>query len=181
MDGEGGLIQKQIDAFHASVKAQALLIAVDWAGDSPGLLSRITGGCESSGAVWMRRNEIPPKAAYVLSRIEGFPLTAREMRPDVDWTRFTRLICPHCVRKINPPKYQSGCRVPRQDSKKAQDLLAEREARLRRKAEKGSTKRTPDDYAAAARLGMERKRAAQHEVESNIVCMPRGGLRYVGA
>lgn len=181
MTVESGSLQNQIDSFYSSVKAQALLIALEWAGESPGLLSRITGGCASSGVVWVRRNEIPPKAAYILSRIDGFPLTAREMRPDVDWTRFTRLICPHCVRKINPPKYQSGCRVPRQDSKKAHDLMAEREQRVRRIAERGTTKRTTDEYAAAARLGTERKRAAKAEAARKVVYMPRAGWRYVGA
>jgi len=108
MKTKTGELQKKIDAFYASVKAQALLVALDWAGNASAL-SAAAGMERNTANVWTRRQKIPPRAALILERLEGFPLTAGEMCPDVEWSRFKRRWCPHCAKRIYPPFYRAGC------------------------------------------------------------------------
>lgn len=109
MGTKTGELQKKLDAFYASMKAQALLVALDWAGGSAKALSEAAGMKGNTANVWVRRKKIPPRAALILERVEGFPLTANEMCPDVEWSRFKRRWCPHCAKRIYPPFYRAGC------------------------------------------------------------------------
>lgn len=111
MKAKTGELQNKIDAFYVSVKAQALLAALDWAG-SARALSEAAGMDKNTANVWVRRKKIPPRAALILERVEGFPLTANEMCPDVEWSRFKRRECPHCLKRIYPPFYRAGCLSP---------------------------------------------------------------------
>jgi|SRR5271167_2685973 len=100
-------LQEEIHTFHASIKARALLIAIEWAG-SQAELSRLAGVSRYAANKWVTRFAIPPDAALRLSKVKGFPLTVHEMRPDVDWERFTRRIqCHGCGKRINPPQYRT--------------------------------------------------------------------------
>ncbi|MFL9899254.1 hypothetical protein PQR71_13990 [Paraburkholderia fungorum] len=119
-----GELEKKLDAFHAAIKAQALLIALEWAGGSTRVLSDACGGTEGLARQWIHRKELSPMAAFLLSKIEGFPLSAREMRPDVDFSRFKRIRCNGCGKRINAPSYRTGCRSPRNDSAKVKAAIA---------------------------------------------------------
>ena len=100
-------LQEEIHTFHASIKARALLIAIEWAG-SQSALSKTVGASRYAASKWIERGAIPPAAALILSHVKGFPLGLREMRPDVDWERFTRRVqCHHCRAYINPPQYRT--------------------------------------------------------------------------
>lgn len=107
MSGKTGEIEKKIRAFHAAVKAQALLVALDWAGGASNL-SRAAGLDANTASLWIYRRSIPPRAALVLERIEGFPLKASEMCPGTEWARFRKRRCEKCNATIYPPNYRSG-------------------------------------------------------------------------
>lgn len=117
-----GELQKKIDAFNASTRAQALLIAIEWAGGNARALSRAAGLDDNTASLWTYRKRIPPRAALVLEKLPGFPLTAREMCPGVDWARFKKRQCQRCGVTIYPPNYHPGCssflKVPGKRSRK---------------------------------------------------------------
>jgi DNA-binding transcriptional regulator YdaS (Cro superfamily) len=101
-------LSEEIKAFHASICARALLIAIDWAGTQSALAERV-GSSRYAVSKWIQRGGIPPAAALILSHVKGFPLGVREMRPDIDWERFTRKVqCHRCGADINPPRYRTG-------------------------------------------------------------------------
>lgn len=130
MKVEKGELQAQIDAFYASLKAKSLLVALDWAG-SAGALSEAAGMKRNTANQWAYRKAIPPRAALILARVEGFPLTANEMCPDVEWSLFKRRQCHKCHARTNPPRYRAGCRFPVRptvDGSRKASSLAERGA-----------------------------------------------------
>lgn len=101
-------LQEEIHTFHKSICARALLIAIEWAGTQTELAKRV-GSSRYAVSKWIERNGIPPAAALILSHYKDFPLGVREMRPDVDWERFTRKVqCHRCGADINPPRYRTG-------------------------------------------------------------------------
>ena len=102
-------LSEEIEKFHASIRARALLIAITWAG-SADALARMAGLSRHTGQKWTQRGAIPPLAALSLSRISGFPLTFQEMCPGLDLRTSTEPYrCPRCHQSINPPNSRSGC------------------------------------------------------------------------
>jgi hypothetical protein len=94
-------LQKEIDDFHASVKARAVLIAIEWAG-SVSLLAKRLGYTRYAVNKFVLRKHIPITAALALEQIEGFPLTASEMCPGIDTKKFkTRHRCPRCSANVH--------------------------------------------------------------------------------
>jgi len=170
-------LQKKIDAFYTAIKAEALIVALDWAG-SPELLARFAGMKPQTGRIWLLRKAIPVGAAHILAKVPGFPLSRSEMRPDCDFSEFIRRKCNHCDRLLYPPRQRSGCRLPRRDSPKLKQLLVDRDAQLDKIAATGSGKRTSAERASANRLGTERRAARLAEYESRIVCTPDRGVIY---
>lgn len=102
------MLQAKIDAFHASIKAQALIIAIEWAGGVRQLAERL-GYTRYAVQKFVYRKQLSVVAALVLERLEGFPLTASEMRPDVDMEAIkARKRCPHCMKTLRDPDSRTG-------------------------------------------------------------------------
>jgi len=103
------MLQAEIDAFHASIKARALLIMIEWAG-SARQLGMMIGLGRYAGHTWLKRGFIPPLAAIALEKLPGAPLKASEMHPGVTLDAYRAQIrCPHCHVTINPPSDKTGC------------------------------------------------------------------------
>ncbi len=101
-------LQEEIDAFHASICARALLIAIDWAGSQTALAAKL-GYSKHTGAKWALRGQIPPWAAVRLEKLKGFPLTAEEMRPDLGIETYRGLKCPVCRNLVRSHYKPAGC------------------------------------------------------------------------
>ncbi len=132
-------LQEEIHTFHASIKARALLIAIEWAG-SQSLLAERLAMTRYAVTKWVERGGISPRAAISLERIKGFPLRFEEMCPGVDKNGYAPRRCPHCNRSIKPLGYPTGC----------QPLLKAHLNRLHKKAVRKRSKpaRKPKQQAA---------------------------------
>ncbi|SAK93954.1 hypothetical protein AWB80_06896 [Caballeronia pedi] len=115
--GKDGALQAEIDAFYKTMRAKALLKALAWFGDSPSKLAYAIGMDRDAASVWIKRGGIPPRAALLLERVAGFPLTASEMCPGVEWARFKKRQCPACHHYIYPPRYRTVCLSPTKDGR----------------------------------------------------------------
>lgn len=103
-----GILQKDIDDFHATIKARALLILIEWAGSQAELARRLQI-TRSTVQMWATREGISAPCAWLLGRIPGCPLTAAEIRPDIKhWTAYDLLIrkvqCGRCRHYLIPAK-----------------------------------------------------------------------------
>ena len=119
-------LSEEIEKFHASIRARALLIAITWAG-SADALARMAGLSRHTGQKWTQRGFIPPPAALSLSRIRGFPLTFSEMCPGIDEIAARARRCPHCdleIRPIGRPA-SSPCLLKRRSEAAARKLAAQ--------------------------------------------------------
>ncbi|MDR5758204.1 hypothetical protein [Caballeronia sp. LZ035] len=110
--GKDAAFRAEIELFYMAMKAKALLKAIAWANDSPGDLAVAIGMERPAGYNWVKRGYIPVRAALLLERVAGFPLEARDMRPDADLAAYKARRCPHCDRNIYPPSMRSGCPSP---------------------------------------------------------------------
>lgn len=98
------ILQKDIDEFHATIKARALLILIEWAGNQ-NLLAKKLSLTRYAVQTWIKRGGVSPPSAWALAQLPGAPLTAEEIRPDIkDWKPYGRVKkpqrCPHCWRQI---------------------------------------------------------------------------------
>lgn len=92
-------IADAIQQFHEAIAARALAQAITWAGNASAL-ARLAGYASTTGQKWVQRGFIPGAAAVKLAKVKGFPLSAREMCPGADLTRYAKRICPHCNRRV---------------------------------------------------------------------------------
>lgn len=101
-------LSDEIKEFHARIRAKALLIAIEWAG-SAAALAELLGYDRFAGTKWLQRGRIPGWVALRMAKLEGFPLSASELCPGEDLSRYTSAKCPHCKRQIEAPSGQTGC------------------------------------------------------------------------
>lgn len=125
-------LSDEINAFHDSIKARALLIMIEWAGSARQLSAKV-GMAPCTGVKWMQRGYIPPLVAVVLETLPGAPLKASEMCPDVDTGAYkTRYQCHRCQAHINPPQCKTGFRSLLKASRKASRKDAATKSKTRR-------------------------------------------------
>lgn len=97
-------IREELAAFYASIRARALLIAIEWAGSASNL-GELVGYKRHTGMTWARRGRISVEGAHRLARLEDFPLTVDEMCPG---QRVDPIQCKHCSRLFAPHGERSG-------------------------------------------------------------------------
>ena len=95
-----GILQKDIDDFHATIKARALLILIEWAGNQNKLAKKLNLS-RYAVQTWIKRGGVSPPSAWALAQLPGVPLKPEEIRPDIkDWSRYSRFkraqFCPRC-------------------------------------------------------------------------------------
>ena len=172
-------LKERIEAFNTAIRAEALIVALDWCGGNSALLAKFAGMDAITGRVWVSRGAISPAGAVILGRVPGFPLCAEEMSPGISLDLYRRRQCNHCNRLLHPPRMRSGCRRLKTNSKKYETLLLERAEALRLKANP-DVARAEDSEKRSARalLAHERRAARLAEYESRIVCTPNQGMIY---